>query len=63
VTSVIGKTEREFLQEYYYLKPESEKSGWEKFKDGFKSVAEWCKENWKSIAKIVAAAVIITGLG
>jgi len=22
-----------------------------------------CKENWKSIAKIVAAAVVITGLG
>jgi len=45
------------------LKPENEKSGWEKFKDGFKSAAEWCKENWKSIVKIVAAAVIITGLG
>jgi len=38
-------------------------SGWEKIKDGLKSVAEWCKENWKSIAKIVAAAVVITGLG
>jgi len=47
----------------YYLKPESEKSGWEKIKDGLKAVAEWCKENWKSIAKIVAAAVVITGLG
>jgi len=32
-----------------------------KIKDGLKSVAEWCKENWKSIAKIVAAAVVITG--
>jgi len=45
------------MKEYYY------KSGWEKIKDGLKAVAEWCKENWKSIAKIVAAAVVITGLG
>jgi len=59
--SINGK--ENFYKEYYYLKPESEKSGWEKIKDGLKSVAEWCKENWKSIAKIVAAAVVITGLG
>jgi len=34
-----------------------------KIQGRFKSAAEWCKENWKSIVKIVAAAVIITGLG
>jgi len=63
VAELINKREENFYKEYYYLKPESEKSGWEKIKDGLKSVAEWCKENWKSIAKIVAAAVVITGLG
>ncbi|ABN54037.1 protein of unknown function DUF1557 [Acetivibrio thermocellus ATCC 27405] len=63
VAELINKRKENFYKEYYYLKPESEKSGWEKIKDGLKSVAEWCKENWKSIAKIVAAAVVITGLG
>jgi len=63
VAELINKRKENFYKEYYYLKPESEKSGWEKIKDGLKAVAEWCKENWKSIAKIVAAAVVITGLG
>jgi len=63
VAQLINERKENFYKEYYYLKPENEKSGWEKFKDGFKSAAEWCKENWKSIVKIVAAAVIITGLG
>jgi len=63
VAAVINKRKEDFYKEYYYLKPECEKNGWEKIKDGLKSVAEWCKENWKSIAKIVAAAVVITGLG
>ena len=63
VAQLINERKENFYKEYYYLKPENEKSGWEKIKDGLKSVAEWCKENWKSIVKIVAAAVIITGLG
>ncbi|ALX09695.1 pretoxin HINT domain-containing protein [Acetivibrio thermocellus AD2] len=63
VAELINKRKENFYKEYYYLKPESEKSGWEKIKDGLKSVAEWCKENWKSIAKIVVAAVVIAGLG
>jgi len=63
VAELINKRKENFYKEYYYLKPESEKSGWEKIKDGLKSVAEWCKENWESIAKIVVAAVVIAGLG
>jgi len=63
VAELINKRKENFYKEYYYLKPESEKSGWEKIKDGLKAVAEWCKENWKSIAKIVVAAVVIAGLG
>ncbi|GAE90851.1 hypothetical protein JCM21531_4499 [Acetivibrio straminisolvens JCM 21531] len=63
MAAVINKRKEDFYKEYYYLKPECEKNGWEKFKDGCKAVAEWCKDNWKSIAKIVVAAVVIAGLG
>ena len=63
VADVIKQRKDDFYEEYYYLKPECEKNGWEKFCDGVKAVGEWCKENWKSIAKIVLAVVIIAGLG
>lgn len=56
----INKSKDDFYDEYYYLKPECEKSGWEKFKDGCKKVGEWCKEHWKAIVTIVIviAAVV-----
>jgi len=38
VAELINKRKENFYKEYYYLKPESEKSGWEKIKDGLKSV-------------------------
>ncbi len=63
VADVINQRKDDFYEEYYYLKPECEKNGWEKFCDGVKAVGEWCKENWKSIAKIVLTVVIIAGLG
>ena len=43
------------------MKPECEKSRWEKFKDGCKKVGEWCKKHWKEIlitVKIVIGAVL-----
>ena len=52
------------------MKPECEKSRWEKFKDGCKKVGEWCKEHWKEIlitvtivigAVLVIVAVVATG--
>ena len=57
----INKSKDDFYDEYYYLKPECEKSNWEKFKDGCKKVGEWCKEHWKAIVTIVIviAAVVI----
>ena len=55
----INKSKDDFYDKYEYLKPECEKSGWEKFKDGCKKVGEWCKEHWK---EILAIAVVITGV-
>ena len=63
----VSKAKDEFYKEYSYLKPECEKSGWEKFCDGLKKVGDWCKEHWKEIClviEIVAAVVclLIPGL-
>ena len=55
----INKSQDDFYDKYEYLKPECEKSGWEKFKDGCKKVGEWCQEHWK---EILAVVVVITGI-
>ena len=55
----INKSKDDFYDKYEYLKPECEKSGWEKFKDGCKKGGEWCQEHWK---EILAIAVVITGV-
>lgn len=63
----INKSKDDFYDEYYYLKPECEKSNWEKFKDGCKKVGEWCKEHWKAVVTIVlviaAVAIIVFTAG
>lgn len=41
------------------MKPECEKSRWEKFKDGCKKVGEWCKEHWKEL--VIGAICIVIG--
>ena len=53
----INKSKDDFYDEYYYLKPECEKSNWEKFKDGCKKVGEWCKEHWKEI--LITVTIVI----
>ena len=55
----INKSKDDFYDKYEYLKPECEKSGWEKFKDGCKKVVEWCKEHWKAIVTVV---IVITAV-
>ncbi len=55
----INKSKDDFYDKYEYLKPECEKSGWEKFKDGCKKVCEWCKEHWKAIITVV---IVITAV-
>lgn len=63
VADRVNENKDDFYDKYYYLKPDCEKSGWEKFCDGCAKAGEWCKENWKSLVKIVVAVVIIVALG
>lgn len=51
VANAINKSKENFYDEYNYLKPECEKSGWEKFKDDCKRFREWCEENWNSFVE------------
>ena len=62
VASLINKNKNDFYEKYSYLKPESEKSIWEKVKDKFKKAGEWCKEHWKlvvTVVLVIAAIVVI----
>ncbi len=63
----INQEKDDFYDQYSYLKPDCEKSGWEKFCDGCKKVGQWCKEHWKAIATVVlvvaAIAVIVLTAG
>jgi hypothetical protein len=59
VADLIKQRKDEFFDKYSYLKPDYEKSWLEDFGDGFVSVAEWCKNNWKMALKIVAVVVLV----
>ncbi|OPX41939.1 hypothetical protein CLHUN_41990 [Ruminiclostridium hungatei] len=59
VADLINQRKDDFFEKYYYLKPECEKNGWEKFCDGVASVGEWCKEHWKLIVVVVLVVVAI----
>ena len=67
VADVVNQRKGDFYDKYNYLKPECEKSGWEKAGDWIVSVGQWCKEHWKLIVTIVivivAIALICTGVG
>ena len=67
VADTVDQNKDDFYDKYDYLKPDCEKSGWEKFCDACKAVGEWCKEHWKLIVTvvlvIVAIAVIIVTWG
>ena len=63
VASLINQRKNDFYSTYSYLKPECEKSRKEKWDDFWGGVGEWCRDNWKSLAKIVLAVVIIVALG
>ena len=59
VADLVNKRKDDFYEKYKYLKPDSEKSGWENFKDG---CAEWCKEHWKvlvTVGLVLAAIAVI----
>ena len=55
----VNQNKDDFYDKYDYLKPDCEKSGWEKFCDGLEAVASWCKKHWKLIVTIVIVAVAI----
>ena len=60
--TLISQQKKDFYQEYSYLKPECEKSTWEKVKSGFKKAGEWCREHWKlltTVVLVIAAVVVI----
>ena len=42
VADVVNQNKDDFYSKYTYLKPDSEKSGWEKFCDG-------CKKSWSMV--------------
>lgn len=58
----INQSKDDFYDEYYYLKPDCEKSGWEKFKDGLKAVGEWCKEHWEDIKVVLLVLECIVAI-
>jgi hypothetical protein len=62
VADTVNKNKDDFYADYYYLKPDCEKSVWEKFCDGLASANEWCKENWESIVNLICAVVIIVAI-
>ena len=60
--NAVSNAKDDFYKEYSYLKPECEKSGWEKFCDGLEKVGDWCKEHWKEIVLAIEIIVAVTCL-
>lgn len=61
-SSEISRAKKDFYKQYSYLKPDCEKTDWEKFCEGLKKVGQWCKDHWKEIVlviEIVAAVVCL----
>ena len=49
VADAINKSKNDFYDKYEYLKPECEKSWFEKAKEWIDSAWEWCKDLWNKI--------------
>ena len=47
VADRINTRKKEFYAQYYYLKPEYEKTWLEVIKDWFTAVREWCRQKWE----------------
>ena len=62
VADMINESKDDFYDKYYYLKPEGEKNGWEKFCDGCDSFVDWCKDNWEYICACVVAVIVVVGI-
>lgn len=59
VADKIESNKDDFYDKYSYLKPECEKSWFEKAKKCLKKVGKWCKEHWKAAITIVLVAIAI----
>lgn len=70
VANKIRELKNNFYSKYSYLKPDSEKNGWEKFcdgvclvanaiKDGAIALGNWVKEHWKEL--LVGVIFIVVG--
>ena len=57
VAEVINRRKAEFYETYTYLKPDTEKTDWERFGDKLQSVGEFCQEHWKEI--LITAVILI----
>lgn len=55
----INRNKDDFYNQYSHLKPDCEKSIWEKICEGCKKVGQWCKEHWKQIATVVLVVAAI----
>ena len=67
VADTVNQNKENFYKQYDYLKPECEKSGWEKFCDKLEAIGEWCQKHWKLIVTavivVVSVVLICTGVG
>lgn len=69
--SEINRAKDDFYTTYGYLKPDCEKSKWqrrwEKICDTVDSACDWCKEHWKiivtAVVVVVAVALLFSGIG
>ena len=59
VADTVNQNKENFFKQYEYLKPECEKSGWEKFCDKLEAIGEWCKKHWKLIVTVVVVVVAV----
>lgn len=62
VAELINENKEDFYSKYSYLKPDCEKTGWEKFCDGCQKTWQWCKENWEAICIFVAAVITVVAV-
>ena len=54
----VNQNKDDFYDKYDYLKPDCEKSGWEKFCERVEAAADWCKEHWVAIVTAIVVIVI-----
>lgn len=59
VADVIKQKKDDFYAKFSYLKPEYEKTEWDKFCENLDSIGDWCKRHWKEIA--IGLVCIIVG--